>query len=86
MPQNVSPKKRLRRDARRRMVNKSRMGRIRTSVKRCADLVSAGDSAFSLVRSAQSELAKGVSVGIMHKNTAARKIRKLMIRLNRASG
>ncbi len=84
MPYHLSPEKRLRRDARVRLRNKSRMSRVRSFVKKArlslaADL-SAPDTVES-VRLAQSELAKGAAKGVMHKKTASRKIGRLMKKL-----
>jgi small subunit ribosomal protein S20 len=84
MPYHLSPEKRLRRDERVRLRNKSRMSRVRNFIKK-ARLSLAGDLSvqdnIESVRLAQSELAKGASKGVMHKKTASRKIARLMKKL-----
>ena len=87
MPQNKSPIKRLRRDEKRRLVNKSRISRIRTFVKNFEKALQKEEkdveSLKSCFQKAQSELAKGVAKGIIHKNMAARKTHRLMLKFKK---
>jgi len=83
MANHASAKKRTRRNAARALINKSRMSRIRTFVKRIETAISAGDSADAkeALKVAQPEIQRGVSKGLMHKNTAARKLSRLSSRI-----
>ena len=88
MPSHLSPTKRLRRDAKARLRNKSCISRIRTLVKKAR--ISLEDPTLSpertlSVQTAQSALASAVSKGVMHKNTAARKISRLMKKAHASS-
>lgn len=76
--------KRIRRNARRTVVNGNRLGRIRTFIKKVESAILEGDKAAAeaALKSAQPELARGVAKGVMHKNTAARKFSRLTKRVN----
>jgi small subunit ribosomal protein S20 len=65
-------------------VNKNRRSRIRTFIRKVEEAIAGGDKESALValRSAQPELMRGVSKGIFHKNTAARKMSRLAARVN----
>ena len=77
-------KKRARQNDRNRLVNKNRRSRIRTFIRKVEEAIAGGDKESALValRSAQPELMRGVSKGIFHKNTAARKMSRLAARVN----
>ena len=83
MAHHPSAKKRIRRNARRAERNRSRISRIRTFVKKAELALAGGDKevAAAALRSAQPELQRGVSKGVLHRNTAARKISRLNARL-----
>ncbi len=83
MANHKSSKKRVIRNAKRAEVNKSRMSRIRTFIKRIETAIAEGDSkeAKAALQNAQPEIQRGVSKGLMHKNTAARKISRLSTRI-----
>ena len=87
MPQNKSPIKRLRRDEKKRLVNKSRISRIRTFVKNFEKALEKEEKDVESLRNclqkAQSELAKGVAKGAVHKNMAARKTHRLMLKFKK---
>jgi small subunit ribosomal protein S20 len=82
MPSHLSPTKRLRRDAKARLRNKSCLSKIRTLVKKArADLetpVPASEGWAESIQMAQSALASAASKGILHKKTASRRISRLM--------
>lgn len=84
MAHHQSAKKRIRRNARREEINRSRKSRVRTFVKKVELAIAAGDkeSASVALRLAQPELHRGVSKGVLHRNTAARKISRLSARIN----
>jgi small subunit ribosomal protein S20 len=79
MANTPSAEKRIRRNARRADVNRARRSRIRTFVKRVEAAIASGDaaSARSAFQAAQPEIMRGVSKGVLHSNTASRKISRL---------
>ena len=83
MANHKSSKKRIRRNARRAEINGSRMSRIRTFVKKVELALQSGDAkeAETALKNAQPEIQRGVSKGILHKNTAARKLSRLSARI-----
>ena len=83
MANTPQAKKRIRRNARRADINGARVSRIRTFVKQVELALAAGDKdlAQQALKRAQPELARGVSKGVFHKNTASRKLSRLTRRL-----
>jgi small subunit ribosomal protein S20 len=83
MANTPQAKKRIRRNARRADVNRTRVSRIRTFVKQVEAAIESGDkdTALAAIRKVQPELARGVSKGVLHKNTAARKFSRLTRRI-----
>ena len=79
MANTPQAEKRIRRNERRAAVNKARLSRIRTQVKKVESAIAAGDKAAASValQAAQPELLRGVAKGVIHKNTASRKISRL---------
>ena len=79
MPNTASAKKRVRVTARRTIVNRARVSRVRTFVKKCELAILAGDATAAKLAFAamEPEVSRGVTKGILHKNTAARKISRL---------
>ena len=79
MAQHKSAKKRIVRNEKRRVINHARISRIRTFVKKVESAIAAGDKdlATQALKTAQPELHRGVSKGVLVKNTAARKISRL---------
>ena len=79
MANHKSAKKRIRRNANRAEINKSRISRIRTFLKRVETAIASGDksAAQTALKEAQPELMRGVSKGVIHKNTASRKMSRL---------
>jgi len=59
------------------------MSRIRTFVKKVEAAIEGGDkeTAQNALRAAQPELARGVARGVLHKNTASRKMSRLSKRV-----
>ena len=78
-----SAKKRTRRNARRADVNGARRGRVRTHVKKVETALDAGDreAAELALKAAQPELMRGVTRGVVHRNTAARTVARLNARV-----
>lgn len=83
MANHKSAEKRIRQTAKRTIVNKARLSRIRTFVKKVEAAIAAGDrtAATEAFRAAQPELQRGVNKGVLHCNTAARKISRLAHRI-----
>ncbi len=83
MAHHKSAKKRIRRNARREEINGARVSRIRTFVKKVEVAIAGGEKApaESAFRAAQPELQRGVTKGVLHRNTVARKISRLSARI-----
>ena len=83
MANTPQAKKRILRNAKRTEINRARVSRIRTFVKQVEAAIEAGDKAQALaaIQKVQPELARGVSKGVFHKNTAARKFSRLTRRI-----
>lgn len=84
MANHKSAEKRIRQTERRTEVNRARRSRIRTSVKDVELAIASGnaETAKAALKAAQPELMRGVSKGVVAKNTAARKISRLAARVN----
>ena len=84
MANTPQARKRIRRNARRAEINGSRMSRIRTFVKKVESAIAGGDktAASAALKEMQPELARGVARGVVHKNTAARKMSRLSKRVS----
>ena len=87
MANSAQAKKRGRQIERRTEVNKARRSRIRTFLKKVDEALETGEEklAFDALKNAQPELMRGVSKGLMHKNTAARKMSRLSSRVKSLS-
>ncbi len=83
MAHHLSAKKRIRRNARRAEINGARRSRIRSQVKKVELAIAAGDktAAADAFKAAMPELHRGVRAGVLHKNTAARKLSRLSSRI-----
>ncbi len=83
MANTPQAKKRIRRNSTRATINHSRISRIRTFIKAVESALAAGDKtvAAEALKTAQPELARGVSRGVIHKNTASRKFSRLAKRV-----
>ena len=87
MANTPQAKKRARQNERRFEVNKARRSRVRTYLRKVEEAIESGDkaAATAALREAQPELMRGVSRGILHKNTAARKMSRLSSRVKALS-
>ncbi len=83
MANHKSAEKRIRRNARRAEINGARRNRIRTFIKKIEAAILDGNAtnAETALKNAQPEIQRGVAKGIMHKNTAGRKISRLSARI-----
>jgi small subunit ribosomal protein S20 len=84
MPHHKSAEKRLRQTETRTATNRARLSRVRTFVKKVESAIGSGDkeAAQSAFRSAQPELHRATTKGVLHKNTVARKLSRLAARIN----
>ena len=87
MAHHKSAKKRIRRNERRRVINHARISRIRTFVKKVELAISSGDKdgAQAAFKAAQPEMQRGVSNGVIHRNTVSRKLSRLSARIKAIS-
>ena len=83
MANTAQSKKRARQSEAAYTVNKARRSRIRTFLRKVEEALASGnqDAAALALKSAQPELARGVSKGVLHKNTVARKMSRLSSRV-----
>ena len=83
MPNIASAKKRVRVTAKRTAVNHSRKTRIRTFTRKVEEALAAGDKAAAqaALKAAEPEIMRGVSKGVIHKNTGSRKVSRLTKRV-----
>ena len=83
MANTPQARKRIRRNDRRGDINSARMSRIRSFVKKVEAAIEGGDKqgATDALKAAQPELARGVARGVLHKNTASRKMSRLSKRV-----
>ena len=83
MANTPQARKRIRRNDRRAEINGNRLGRIRTFVKKVESAIAGGDksAAADALKAAQPELARGVARGVLHRNTASRKLSRLTKRV-----
>jgi small subunit ribosomal protein S20 len=83
MANTAQSKKRARQADARYAVNKARRSRIRTFLRKVEEAIASGDAAVAeaALKAAQPELARGVSKGVLHKNTVARKMSRLSSRV-----
>ena len=78
-----SAKKRIRQTARKTVVNRDRIGRVRTFVKKVETAIATGDkdAANAALKAAQPEIMRGVTKGVVHRKTASRKVSRLNARI-----
>lgn len=83
MANSPSSKKRALQAERRAEINKARRSRMRTFIRKVEEAIASGEfaAAAAALRLAQPEIMHSVSRGIVHKNTASRKISRLSSRV-----
>ena len=83
MPNIASAKKRMRRTEKRTAINHARKSRIRSITRKVEEALQAGDktAAQAALKAAEPEIMRGVSKGVIHKNTGARKVSRLTKRV-----
>jgi len=88
MANTSSAKKATRKIARRTAVNKNRRSRVRTFVRKVEEALAAGDKSAALAafQAAQPELMRASTKGVLHRNTASRKVSRLAQRVKSLQG
>ncbi|MGB3874306.1 30S ribosomal protein S20 [Shinella zoogloeoides] len=79
MANTTSAKKATRKIAARTAVNKSRRSRVRNFIRKVEEAIAAGDQAVAAaaLKAAQPELMRAATKGVLHSNTASRKVSRL---------
>ena len=83
MAQHISAKKRIRRNATRAEINRTRVSRIRTFLRKVENAIATGDASAAGVafREVTPELHRAVTKRTMHRNTVSRKLSRLSARI-----
>ncbi|CAN5620137.1 30S ribosomal protein S20 [soil metagenome] len=83
MANSPSSRKRARQIEARTTVNKARRSRIRTFLRKVEEAIASGDGSLAAgaLREAEPEIMRGVSKGVLHRNTASRKVSRLSARV-----
>lgn len=83
MANSPQARKRIRQAERRTEINKARKSRIRTFLRKVEEAIASGDkdAATAALVAAQPEIMRGANKGVMHKNTASRKVARLARRV-----
>jgi small subunit ribosomal protein S20 len=83
MAKTKSAKKTTRRAVRRATVNQARVSRLKTFVKKVETAIASGDKAAAQAafKAMQPVLMRGISHGVVHKNTVSRKLSRLTARI-----
>ncbi len=83
MANTPSAKKAVRKIAHRTAINKSRRSRMRTYVRKVEEAIASGDpaAASAALRAAEPLVMRAAQNGIVHKNTASRKVSRLTRRV-----
>jgi small subunit ribosomal protein S20 len=83
MATHVSAEKRHRQSEKRAAVNRARVSRIRTFIKKVETAIASGDkeAARAAFTAAAPAMQRGVSKGVLHQNTVARKLSRLSARI-----
>ncbi|HEX5932820.1 MAG TPA: 30S ribosomal protein S20 [Pseudorhizobium sp.] len=87
MANTTSAKKATRKIARRTAVNKARRSRMRGFIRKVEEALAAGDAAVAAeaLKAAQPEIQRAASKGVVHRNTASRKVSRLAARVKALS-
>jgi small subunit ribosomal protein S20 len=83
MANTKSAKKAARKIARRTIINKSRRSRVRNYVRRVEEAIAAGDrnQALAVMKEAEPQIMRAAQKGVLHKNSASRKVSRLVARI-----
>jgi small subunit ribosomal protein S20 len=85
MANTTSAKKAARKIARRELVNKARRSRMRTALRKVEEAITTGDrpKALAAMRDAEPEIMRAAQKGVVHRNSASRKISRLTHRIGK---
>ena len=88
MAMHKSAKKRILRNTKRSEMNIKRMSRVRTFIRKVLEAVKAGDyeASAEALKTAQPEIHRAASKGLIHAKTAARKISRLSAKVKAVKG
>jgi small subunit ribosomal protein S20 len=83
MANTKSAKKAARKIARRAIINNSRRSRVRNYVRKVEEAIAAGDrtQALAVMKEAEPQLMRAAQKGVLHKNSASRKVSRLVARI-----
>jgi small subunit ribosomal protein S20 len=83
MANTTSAKKATRKIARRTEINRARVSRVRTFLRKVEEAIASGDkkAATEAFKAAEPELMRAAGHGVLHRNTASRKISRLAARV-----
>ncbi|WP_150523627.1 30S ribosomal protein S20 [Roseibium sediminis] len=83
MANTPSAKKAARKIARQTATNKARRSRVRTYLRKVEEAIASGDqsAANEALKSAQPEIMRAATKGVLHANTASRKVSRLNARI-----
>ena len=83
MANTKSAEKNARKATRNAAVNRARLSRVRTNVRKAEAAIASGDkeAAKAALRAAQPEMVRGASKGVVHRNTVSRKLSRLSARI-----
>ena len=83
MANTSSAKKMIRKIAKRTAINRSRRSRMRTFIRKVEEAIASGDksAAAEALKAAQPEIMRATQKGVVHKNTASRKVSRLAHRI-----
>lgn len=79
MPNTTSAKKATRKIARRTVINKARRSRMRSAIRQVEEAIASGvaKTALAALKEAEPAIMHAAQKGVMHKNTASRKVSRL---------
>jgi small subunit ribosomal protein S20 len=83
MPNIASSRKRVRTTAKRSAINTARRTRVRGFIRKVEEAIKSGDktAALAALKAAEPEIMRGVTKGVLHKNTGSRKVSRLTKRV-----
>ena len=83
MANTKSAKKAARKIGRRTIVNKSRRSRVRNYVRKVEEAIASGDRnrALAVMKEAEPQIMRAAQKGVLHKNSASRKVSRLVARI-----
>lgn len=83
MANTPSAKKAARKIARRTEINRNRRSRMRTFLRKVEEAIASGDQAAAAeaLRAAEPVIMRAAQKGVVHKNTASRKVSRLVARV-----